>query len=1079
MPDYYPPYIFGMHDRGGEHLMLSKNRRGWVLVTEALGADPNNQSGTNYTDLSNQGLGVLARLNHGYGTAGTIPHSSRYDDFARRCGNFVQASPGCHIWIIGNEMNLAYERPGGPNGQVITPQLYATCFRKCRDEIRRRPGHGEDQVVPGAVGPWNTQTKYEGNQRGDWIKYFADILDLLGNAVDGIAVHTYTHGQEPHLVFDNSKMNAPFQDYHWHFRAYRDFMSAIPDGLTNRPVYITETDQYGAWRDANTGWVRNAYKEIDDWSRNSQNQPIQALILYRWIIGNPNDPQQVGWAIEPKHGVQDDWRDAMNNEYRVVLPDVQPNYRAEWLEVNAPGRMGRGAVVRFSVRVRNVGRSAWANSGSQRVRMGYRWIDSEGNATAGPRQNLPRTVAPGETVTLPEFTVRAPEEPGYLTLELDLVEETWGWFGEQGSPTWQKENLQVGPRYRAAWLSVDAPTQGTAGTTVTFPVRVLNEGAFTWPSTGERPVNLTYKWLNANGQVVVADGLRTPLPRDVEPLGQVLLDARVQYPAAPGQYVLQMDMVHEFVVWFQWKGSPVYEVPTQVDSGAPGYAAEWLDYSAPERLVAGQFGNAYIEVRNVGSQPWPESGADAVRLGNRWLDADGQEVPVSDPRTWPMPRTIEPGITAIFRDIEYVVPDTPGAYRLVWDLMQAGTWLSSQGVAVKEQTVQVVASEYGVTWEVLEPWPDPMPVGELLRTSLRLRNTGTNTWSARGDQPVHLAYTWFAQTGAVSEPWDTFRILLPHDVPSGGVVELPDVAYKTPPVLGEYILRWDLVEEGQTWFFRHGGAPLEVPVKVADKAFFVPWTAEASHNPGDVMLAFDGNTDTVWNSKASQEPGMWFKVDLGQDLVLDRIRVSSPGRGFPLGYRILLSTDGQAWHLVAERPKNWSNVDEAFAPRRARYVRLEQTGRPSWPASWMISEITVSATNPWAGADASHYSADVGEALDAHLPTAWNTRNVKQRPGMYFNLDMGSLRKIERVMLLHPSSQQPRGYVMEVSADGQDWQEIGRKADNWHAVDVEFAPLSARYVRVKTTNSSAYQPWGIAEFVVWRTSPTWLVGRQA
>jgi hypothetical protein len=540
-----------------------------------------------------------------------------------------------------------------------------------------------------------------------------------------------------------------------------------------------------------------------------------------------------------------------------------------------------------------------------------------------------------------------------------------------------------------------------------------------------------------------------------------------------------MDMVHEFVVWFQWKGSPVYEVPTQVDSGAPGYAAEWLDYSAPERLVAGQFGNAYIEVRNVGSQPWPESGADAVRLGNRWLDADGQEVPVSDPRTWPMPRTIEPGITAIFRDIEYVVPDTPGAYRLVWDLMQAGTWLSSQGVAVKEQTVQVVASEYGVTWEVLEPWPDPMPVGELLRTSLRLRNTGTNTWSARGDQPVHLAYTWFAQTGAVSEPWDTFRILLPHDVPSGGVVELPDVAYKTPPVLGEYILRWDLVEEGQTWFFRHGGAPLEVPVKVADKAFFVPWTAEASHNPGDVMLAFDGNTDTVWNSKASQEPGMWFKVDLGQDLVLDRIRVSSPGRGFPLGYRILLSTDGQAWHLVAERPKNWSNVDEAFAPRRARYVRLEQTGRPSWPASWMISEITVSATNPWAGADASHYSADVGEALDAHLPTAWNTRNVKQRPGMYFNLDMGSLRKIERVMLLHPSSQQPRGYVMEVSADGQDWQEIGRKADNWHAVDVEFAPLSARYVRVKTTNSSAYQPWGIAEFVVWRTSPTWLVGRQA
>ncbi|MGD8903420.1 MAG: hypothetical protein PVI67_07635, partial [Anaerolineae bacterium] len=97
MPDIYPPYIFGMHDRGGEHLILGKNRPGWVLVTEAIGADPNNHAGSNYTDLANQGLGVIVRLNHGYGTAGTIPHSSQYDSFARRCGNFVQASPGCHV----------------------------------------------------------------------------------------------------------------------------------------------------------------------------------------------------------------------------------------------------------------------------------------------------------------------------------------------------------------------------------------------------------------------------------------------------------------------------------------------------------------------------------------------------------------------------------------------------------------------------------------------------------------------------------------------------------------------------------------------------------------------------------------------------------------------------------------------------------------------------------------------------------------------------------------------------------------------------------------------------------------------
>jgi hypothetical protein len=686
MPDIYPPYIFGMHDRGGEHLMLSKDKPGWVLVTEAVGADPNNHAGSNYTDLSNRGLGVLVRLNHGYGTAGTIPHSSQYDDFARRCGNFVQASPGCHVWIVGNEMNLANERPGGPGGQVITPQLYASCFKKCRNEIRRRADRGEDQVVIGAVGTWNIQTTYPGNPSGDWIRYFGDILELLEDGVDGIAVHTYTHGQEPHLVFDDATMSPPFDDYHWHFRAYRDFVKAIPPGLRDRPVYITETDQYGAWRNQNTGWVRNAYTEIDDWNQDAANQPIQALVLFRWIIGNPNDPQQVGWAIENKPGVQDDFRDAMNNEYRVVLPHIQPDYRVAWIEVNAPMRMAPGAVVQFSTRMRNDGRSTWSNTGTQAVRLGYRWIDAAGNVLEGQqRTGLPRRVPAGETVTLSQTTVKAPGTPGYYTLELDMVEGASGWFSTHGSPTWQADGVQVGPLYRVAWLSVDAPSQGTVGGTVRFPVRVRNVGAFTWPPSGSHPVHLTYKWLDANGTVVVADGLRTPLGREVAPQEEILLDAQVQFPAEPGQYILRMDMVHEFVVWFHWKGSPVYDVDVEVEAAMPDYAAQWLDYAAPLRLVVGESGLAYIEVRNVGANPWPRSGDDAVRMGYRWLDSQGQEVPVAGAKTWPLPKTVEPGDTVVLRDVEFVAPDTPASYLLVWDLVQAGIWLSEKGVAVKEQ----------------------------------------------------------------------------------------------------------------------------------------------------------------------------------------------------------------------------------------------------------------------------------------------------------------------------------------------------------------------------------------------------------
>jgi hypothetical protein len=391
---------------------------------------------------------------------------------------------------------------------------------------------------------------------------------------------------------------------------------------------------------------------------------------------------------------------------------------------------------------------------------------------------------------------------------------------------------------------------------------------------------------------------------------------------------------------------------------------------------------------------------------------------------------------------------------------------------------QIAAREYTVGWEVLTPWPAQMLPGEEYHTSLRLHNMGTIPWASGGAHPVRLAYHWFTQEGLLSEPWDTFRIGLPHDVDPETSVDLGEIAYKTPSVVGRYTLRWDLVEEGQAWFFRHGGAPLEVGVEVSDEAVFVPWTAEASHNADQVGLAFDGNPATVWDSKANQEPGMWFLVDLGEVLVVDRIRVASPGSGFAVGFRIALSGDGVDWRFVEERTKNWKDIDVAFPPCQARYLRLEQTGQPTWPATWKISELAISTTQLWAGAHASHYTNDAEEAIDARLSTAWNTRSVKQKPGMWFELDMGALRQIERVVLRHPSSQLPRGFAVQVSSDGQDWQDVGREDDNWGKVDVTFPPVTVRYIRVETTNSSPYHPWGIASFTVWRSQPAWLRGRQ-
>ncbi len=203
-------------------------------------------------------------------------------------------------------------------GETITPALYAQCYKLCRDAIRRVAGHTADQVLIGAVAPWNNQTIYPGNARGDWVQYFQDILTLLGpSGLDGITLHTYTHQADPNLITSDAKMNPPFADRRFEFRAYMDFMNAIPATMRSLPVYITETNQDVPWLNQNTAWIQRAYGEIDWWNRQPNNQKIRALVLYRW-------PLIDRWVIEGKGGVVDDFRKALQQEYRwpAALPKL-------------------------------------------------------------------------------------------------------------------------------------------------------------------------------------------------------------------------------------------------------------------------------------------------------------------------------------------------------------------------------------------------------------------------------------------------------------------------------------------------------------------------------------------------------------------------------------------------------------------------------------------------------------------------------------------------------------------------------------------------------------------------------------
>ena len=544
------PYIFGVHDPEGAPHMADK-RKGWILFTEELGRDPMNASGRDYRPWADQGFGIIVRLNHGYGpTNGTLPYAKHYAAFTQRAARFVAASPVAHIWIVGNEMNWDQEWPRYEGiTEEITPDRYVQAFRQVRSAIKAVPGHTGDQVIPGALGTYGPPTA--GGL--SFVQYHVRVLELLGaGGLDAIAVHTYTHGPDPALVVDEAHMGPPYEAYHYNFRAYRDYLNAHPAWARSLPVYITETDQVGPWEDANRGWVRAAYREIDEWNRGTGHQKIRSLLLYRFCCDQ--------WDITRKGGVIADFRQALDNDYRWTVPagaaldaDVVDGESAVGTSV-APGET---RAVR--VRVRNTGTSTW-NAGDG-VRLGtgadnnVPWsafsCGGYANGVADGRVFLCRSVAPGESHDF-SFGVTAPAG-GTARLSVRMVKDGVAWFGE--SLAWSLPVLSSPPLAAQVLDSTSVPAAMAPGETRPVVVRVQNTGSATWTAgelhrLGAAAGNsVTWSAFACDGFWRNPGDARAYLCQAVPPGGTAEFAFNVTAPAS-GAAVLAVRMVKELVSWF-------------------------------------------------------------------------------------------------------------------------------------------------------------------------------------------------------------------------------------------------------------------------------------------------------------------------------------------------------------------------------------------------------------------------------------------------------------------------------------------------------------------------------------------------
>ncbi len=879
-PPQLPPYIYGLHDVGGLDMMLAAERPGWVLDT----VDLRTQAGADYASLADAGFGIIVRLNHGYGTTGTIPPSNQYDAFAALCADYVKNSSGAHIWVIGNEMNTSAERPQLANGsrEVITPAKYSKCFLKCRVAIKSLPGHADDWVVPGAVGPYNNETTYPGNASGDWVQYMIDLLNLLGAQVDGLALHCYTHEFRTDQVSDERLMNAPFNHRHYNLRTYRDFLNALPSTFRHLPVLITETNPVPGWRDSNIAWVQSAYQEINTWNLDLTRQAIQALVLFRWHSLDEH-PE---WGMQDKPALAADFQEALRLNCRVrrpgniqkAAPAPRPEYRAQWMQtLSIPaGSMPPSSTVNGRVIVKNIGEKTWAAKGANPVRLGYHWYNPKGLETpvaayAG-NWSLSNDVAPGGTVMFDNVELRAPQWLGTFSLKWDLVLEGATWFSARQSPTHDEQVTVVGlvePR----------------------PI-----------ATQARPATLTQ-----------------PAPvQEQAPRFQAILAGATS--AASRAF------------------TGVAAVPA---ADLDGWAAVFFGQDTPYSMAAGQSATVNLRMRNTGSQTWMRDGDNPVHVGYKWFNAAGQQQMDVDDRRTALPTNVVPDQeTALGATL--VAPKTPGNYLVHWDLVAEGiTWFADTGSSALVVPVRITALPRDVSGWRVESNLNPQAV------SCSLDGDPRTYWDARAQQAagqwfrLNLAQPRVIDGLQFLSPGKGFPAGYSLRVSADGrawleIAHVPaenahDVMTVFAPLSMQYA-QIDLVSASKAptpWMIS------EILVHIA-----AAWTASASHNSEAAAYAIDNRSNTAWSSLAPQAPGMWFQIDLGRVETVSGLTLLPPANENPYSFRIATwNARSSRWQVVYDKSNNHTRVDVVFNATQTQFINIQLLHASDRP--WAIREARV------------------------------------------------------------------------------------------------------------------------------------------
>jgi hypothetical protein len=251
-------------------------------------------------------------------------------------------------------------------------------------------------------------------------------------------------------------------------------------------------------------------------------------------------------------------------------------------------------------------------------------------------------------------------------------------------------------------------------------------------------------------------------------------------------------MVQEGVTWFSGKGVPTLNQNVTVDPKVvPFYGGSIDPAGTPGTMSLKSTITVPIRVQNLSNFNF---GSD-VNVGYHWYDANGSTV------VWDGMRTSIAGLAknevrAV--NVTVATPAIAGRYTLKFDMVREGfTWFSSQGMMLAPNVVNVMVPALSATYAA--PVTTSGAAGATIVVPVAVTNTGTTVWTPGA---FSLSYHLYAASGNVYV-WDGARTALTQPVPNNGLATL-NALVRMPPIAGTFTIRFDLVQEGVSWFSGYG-----------------------------------------------------------------------------------------------------------------------------------------------------------------------------------------------------------------------------------------------------------------------------------